>query len=209
MKALRSLYQRGNILHRDIAIKNLIIPARRNEGDPKGVLIDLDAALDLEKGPARRGEMVGSEGFMAIGILTGYAHTYRHDLESLFYVFLWVAICNDHEHDEAESLRGQPSTTRLWGWFSTNFRSVARNKLADMNPPGFSRIIDEFSPEFTNMKRLAQDLRELLFPVYGREIFTGSDMDHDAANKLYDGVVEAFKQAISTLQLEGQCFQSV
>jgi hypothetical protein len=88
VKALRSLYQDGKILHRDICIKNLTIASRPDEGDAKEVLIDLDRALDLEKGPARKGVLIGSEGFMAIGILTGDPHTYQHDLESLFYVFL-------------------------------------------------------------------------------------------------------------------------
>ncbi|PGH14969.1 hypothetical protein AJ80_05732 [Polytolypa hystricis UAMH7299] len=140
VKALRSLYQDGKLLHRDICIKNLIIALQCNEGDAMGVLIDLDMALDLEKGPARKGELIGSEGFMAIGILTGDAHTYRHDLESLFYVFLWVAICNDRDHDDQESLRYQPKASRLWGWCSMDFRSVARNKAVDMmrsSPDGF------------------------------------------------------------------------
>ena len=117
---------------------------------------------------------LGSECFMAIGIFTGHPHAYRHDLESPFHVLLWVVICKYHEHDDAESLRGQPSTTRLWGRCSTNFGSVARNELVDMNPPGFSRIIGEFSAEFTDLKGLAQDLHEVLFPGRGGEIFTGS-----------------------------------
>lgn len=50
---------------------------------------------------------------MAIGILSEDSHTYWHDLESLFHVFLWVAICNDREHDDVESLTHQPETSRL------------------------------------------------------------------------------------------------
>ncbi|KAH6957780.1 hypothetical protein BKA56DRAFT_601420 [Ilyonectria sp. MPI-CAGE-AT-0026] len=197
-KALRSLYQDGKILHRDICVKNLIIPARINEGDPKGVLIDLDGALDLEKGPVRSGELVGSEGFMAIGILTGAQHTYRHDLESLFYVLIWVAICNDHEHDDARSLRYQPQASRLWGWCSTDFRSVSRNKLVDMSPEGFLRILDEFSTEFEPLKGLARELRQLLFPTRDGHLFTGSDMDQDGINRLYDGMIDGFDRSIAS-----------
>lgn len=197
-KALRSLYQDGKILHRDICVKNLIIPARLNEGDPKGVLIDLDGALDLEKGPARSGELVGSEGFMAIGILTGAQHTYRHDLESLFYILLWVAICNDREHDDARSLRYQPETSRLWGWCSTDFRSVSRNKSADMSPEGFLRILGEFSTEFKPLRGLARELRQLLFPIRDGYLFTGSDMDQDGINRLYDGIIDAFNRSIAS-----------
>lgn len=200
-KALRSLYQDGKILHRDICIKNLIIPTRRNEGDPKGVLIDLDGALGLEKGPARSGELVGSEGFMAIGILTGAQHTYRHDLESLFYVLFWVAICNDREHDDARSLRYQPETSRLWGWCSTDFRSVSRNKSVDMSPEGFSRILGEFSTQFKPLKGLARELRQLLFPIRDGYLFTGSEMDQDGINRLYDGMIDAFNRSIASQPL--------
>ncbi|KAK3943566.1 hypothetical protein QBC46DRAFT_361833 [Diplogelasinospora grovesii] len=164
----------------------------------KGVLIDLDGALDLEKGPARRGELVGSEGFMAIGILTGDPHTYRHDLESLFYVFLWVAICNDREHDDERSLRHEPETSRRWGWCSMDFRSVSRNKSVDMSPEGFPRILGEFSTEFKHLKGLARELRQLLFLMRDGDIFTGSDMDQDGINRLYDGMIDAFNRSIAS-----------
>ncbi|KAI1358449.1 hypothetical protein F5Y08DRAFT_350831 [Xylaria arbuscula] len=179
-KALRSLYEDGNILHRDICIKNLIIPVQQVDGEPNGVLIDLDSALELENGPARSGELVGSEGFMAIGILTGDAHTYRHDLESLFYVFLWVAICKDRNHDDVESLNHQPQTSRLWGCLE-----------------GFPRILEEFSTEFAHLKDLARRLHQLLFPVRDGAIFTGTDTDEARIKELYDGVIGTFHEAIS------------
>lgn len=196
VKALRSLYQDGKILHRDICIKNLIISSRPQEGDAKGVLIDLDGALDLSKGPARKGELIGSEGFMAIGILTGDPHTYRHDLESLFYVFLWIAICKDREHDDQESLRYQPKTSRLWGWCSTDFKSVSRNKIIDMSPDGFLRILNEFSKEFEHLEGLAKEINELLFPVRDGQLFTGTDMDQE--DRLYDEMINAFNRSIAS-----------
>ncbi|KAJ3554907.1 hypothetical protein NPX13_g10483 [Xylaria arbuscula] len=199
-KALRSLYEDGNILHRDICIKNLIIPVQQVDGEPNGVLIDLDSALELENGPARSGELVGSEGFMAIGILTGDAHTYRHDLESLFYVFLWVAICKDRNHDDLESLNHQPQTSRLWGWCSTRFKVVSKNKLEDMSLEGFPRILEEFSTEFAHLKDLARRLHQLLFPVRDGAVFTGTDTDEARIKELYDGVIGTFHEAISSLK---------
>lgn len=192
VKGLRSLRQDGKILHRDICIKNLIIASKSSQGDAEEVLIDLDGALDLEKGPARRGELIGSEGFMAIGILNGDPHTYRHDLESLFYVFLWVAICNDHKHDDRESLRCQPKASRLWGWCSVDFKSVSQNKTIDMTPDGFSEILNEFSKDFKHRKGLAKELHELLFSIRDGGPFTGTDMDQDGVNRLYDGLIDAF-----------------
>ncbi len=75
------------ILYRDVAIKNLIITPQHSADNPKGVLLDFNFALDLDN--VRLIELiVRSDGFMAIGIFSGQRHTYRHDLESLFYVFL-------------------------------------------------------------------------------------------------------------------------
>jgi hypothetical protein len=44
IKAHRSLYIEGKILHRDISVNNLIITDAEGEGDPRGMLIDLDLA---------------------------------------------------------------------------------------------------------------------------------------------------------------------
>lgn len=142
----------------------MIIASRRNEGGANGGLIDLDGALGLEKSPAREGELIGSEGFMAIGILSADPHTYRHDLESLFYVFLWVSIRNDHEHDDQESLRYQPKTSRLCGWCSMDFKSVSRNKTINIDPDSFLRILNDFSKKFEHLRGLAKELKELLEP---------------------------------------------
>lgn len=104
----------ARILHRHVVIKNLIITLQHRADSPKVVLLDFNFALDLDN--VRPIEpMVGSYEFMAIGILSGQRQTYRHDLESLFCVFLWIAIANDRVHDEANDiLKGMPKISRLW-----------------------------------------------------------------------------------------------
>lgn len=192
--ALESLYVNARILHRDIAIKNLIIAPQKSPDSPKGVLLDFNAALDLDN--VRPIElMVGSDGFMAIGILSGERHTYRHDLESLFYVFLWIAIANDCVRDEANDiLEGLPKTSRLWKWCTMDFGAVGRDKAADMSPEGFEGILDEFSSEFVPLRVLARELHTLVFPVRDAKIFTGTDMDQVAVQKLYSGMADAFNR---------------
>lgn len=195
VKALRSLYVDGRMLHRDVAIKNAVITSQYGADSPKGVLIDFDQALDLDH--ARPVEpMVGSDGFMAIGILSGKPHTYRHDLESLFYMFLWFAIGNDHEHDDAnEILLGLPETSRLRKWCSMDFRSVGQAKTADMGSDGFLEILGEFSEDFAPLKSLAKELHALIFPIRDGEIFIGTETDSGAIEKLYQGMIDAFDQA--------------
>jgi len=83
------LYEKANILHSDMSENNIIITDR----DYKGMLIDLDLAKECDKGPSGARHRSGTMEFMAIEFLDGVSHTYRHDLESFFYVFLWTCIC--------------------------------------------------------------------------------------------------------------------
>lgn len=161
---------------------------------PKGVLLDFNFALDLDN--VRPIEpMVGSDGFMAIGILSRQRNTYRHDLESLFYVFLWIAIANDRVHDEANDiLKGMPKTSRLWKWCSMDFGALGQDKTADMSPEGFEGILDEFSSDFAPLRGLAKKLHALIFPVRDGKIFTGTETDQVAVQRVYDGMADAFNR---------------
>ncbi|KAK0639730.1 hypothetical protein B0T16DRAFT_432400 [Cercophora newfieldiana] len=182
VKALRSLYMDARIIHRDIAIKNLIIAPQHSNRGPRGILLDLDQGLDLDNAASEE-PLVGSDGFMAIGILSGKRHTYRHDLESLFYVFLWLAIANDHKHEDAyDILEGLPTSSRLWKWCSMDFGSVGQAKAADMRPENFSVMLDEFSPDFVPLQGLAKQLHALIFPIRDGQIFTGTETEPDAVS---------------------------
>lgn len=85
----------------------------------------------------------------------------------------------------------------LPGWCSMDIRSVARNKTIDTQPDGFLRILAEFSAEFKHLKGLARELKELLFPLRGGEIFTGTDLDQGDINRLYDGMIDIFNRSIT------------
>src|SRR2546429_5647728 len=59
------------------------IAVSKNEGDPRGMLIDLDLAKELDSGPSEA-RHTGTMEFMTIEFLEGKANTYRHDLEFFF-----------------------------------------------------------------------------------------------------------------------------
>jgi serine/threonine protein kinase len=80
----RSLLEDGKILHRDISENNIIITELPAEEAPKGRLIDLDLAKELDSMPGGARHRTGTMQFMAIEVLEGKGHTYRHDLESFF-----------------------------------------------------------------------------------------------------------------------------
>ncbi|OBT46177.1 hypothetical protein VE00_02393 [Pseudogymnoascus sp. WSF 3629] len=200
IRAHRSLYQDGGILHRDIAASNIIIPpTSTTPGSPKGMLIDLDTAWDVSRGPTPQGSMVGTSPFMAIGALEAYVlnnpRTYRHDLESFFYVFLFLAICpRDPDGTKTEEL---PETSRLLQWRRDKRKQV--RKTADMGEKGFEAVLEEFSPEFECLKELARTLRVILFPLKDGKIWTWTDMSPEGTNKLYDDMTKAFKDALVSI----------
>jgi serine/threonine protein kinase len=88
IKVHRSLYYDRKILHRDISENNITVTDAEGEGGPRGMLIDLDLVNELDSGPSGARHRTGTMEFMAIEVLEGRAHTYRHDLEPFTYVFL-------------------------------------------------------------------------------------------------------------------------
>ncbi|KAI1315996.1 serine/threonine-protein kinase Sgk2, partial [Xylariaceae sp. FL0255] len=86
IKAHQSLYETGKILHRDISSNNIIITKPEAADGFKGMLIDLDLAKVRDSGPSGAWHQTGTMQFMAVEVLRKTDHTYRHDLESFFYV---------------------------------------------------------------------------------------------------------------------------
>jgi hypothetical protein len=185
VKAHRSLYLDGNILHRDFSVNNLIITDGKKEGEPKGILIDLDLAKEVDSGPSGARHRTGTMEFMAIEVYEGRAHTYRHDMESFFYVFLWVIIrCGLQEF---------PKTSRLRRWYVGTYEDIATIKRGHMDKKYFRGILEEFPPKFGDLKELGEELRRALFPIREESLFTGTYRDPD---KLYIPMIEAFERAI-------------
>ena len=174
-------------------MNNVIITNTENEEDPRGILIDLDLAKELGSGPSGARHQTGTMEFMAIEVLKGKAHTYRHDLESFFYVFLWVIIRYGQETDN-----NLPTKSRLQGWYTGTYDKIARNKTGDMDKKVFKDITAEFPPQFEDIKPLAEELHHVLFPIRDESLFTGTYSEPKGINSMYDGMINAFDSAIET-----------
>jgi hypothetical protein len=170
----------------------MIILDDLEEGKPRGILIDLDSSIELIEVMESDRQVIGTRPFMAIGVLKSERHTCRHDLESLFYVFLWIIITNHTKEP--------PKLSRLRQWSNGDWDELAARKSLDMDPDGFKNILGEFAEEFHSLKGLAESLREILFPIRTGEIWTGTDGLPEAVEKLYDEMIRLFEEAIS---LEG------
>lgn len=90
IKAHRSLYTKGKILHRDISENNIIISDPKEADSFIGMLIDEDLAKEIGSEESGAPHQTGTMEFMAIQVLQRVAHPYRHDFESFFYVLLWI-----------------------------------------------------------------------------------------------------------------------
>ncbi|KAI3395608.1 hypothetical protein diail_1046 [Diaporthe ilicicola] len=190
IKCHRSLCCDAKILHQDVSPGNMIILDGQDEGKPQGILIDLDSAIEVDEGIAPEVDITGTRPFMAIGVLKSECHTYRHDLESFLYVFLWTIITNHTENP--------PETSKLRQWSSGDWDELAIRKSFDMDRDGFQTILGEFPPEFHSLKPLAESLRQVLFPLRAGVIWTGTDGSPEAVDKLYDGMIRVFEEAITS-----------
>ncbi|CAG9983549.1 unnamed protein product [Clonostachys byssicola] len=190
IKCHRSLCHDAKILHQDISPGNMIILDDQDERKPKGILIDLDSAIELTEGLETEFGITSTRPFMAIGVLKGECHTYRHDLESFLYAFLWIVITN-HSEDP-------PETSKLRRWSNGDWKELAARKFLDMDQDGFQSILEEFAPEFQPLKPLAESLRHILFPLRDGVIWTGTDGSPEAVDKLYDGMICAFEEAVAS-----------
>ncbi|KAF8271773.1 hypothetical protein EI94DRAFT_1719985 [Lactarius quietus] len=89
-KCYKWLYDIPKILHRDISLNNLML--RKEGGNVYAVLNDLDLAVDVDVQSQPSKHHAGTMPFMAIDLLgrDPTVHLYYHDLESLFYVLVWI-----------------------------------------------------------------------------------------------------------------------
>ncbi|KJZ68167.1 hypothetical protein HIM_12435 [Hirsutella minnesotensis 3608] len=155
IRAHQSLYVTGNILHRDISSNNIIIADAKEPGAFKGMLIDLDLAKVRDSGPSGARHQTGTMQFMAVEVLRKADHTYRHDLESFFYVLLWS---NGFDGEEKP-----PKESDLRNWEIGSFRDIAKAKEGDMTMNGLERIMSEFPERLDIVKPLCLMIRSIMF----------------------------------------------
>ncbi|KAI1150741.1 serine/threonine-protein kinase Sgk2 [Nemania diffusa] len=199
IKAHQSLYTLGGILHRDVSSNNIIITNPETADGFKGMLIDLDLAKVMN-GAAGSGERqrCGTMQFIAVEVLRGADHTYRHDLESFFYVLLWMCARVAWTKPNWSGAKWEPENTLLVRWVTGDFRRIADAKLFHMMPGGFLDVIDEFPEACNVVKPLCRELRRILFPSDEEGIILFGTPP-GPPDKLYNSILGAYDKAISEM----------
>ncbi|VDB83504.1 Bgt-20301 [Blumeria graminis f. sp. tritici] len=200
MKAHWSLMTDAKILHRDISANNIIMTGSEACKDWKGYVIDLDLAVLLTDGKSqeKRQAMTGTMEFMALEVLSGSCettgavveHSYRHDLESFFYVLLWQCLSCGWEDGE------EPNKKYLSKWYTGTAYEIFDFKKTEIESSHFvQQLLPRFSKKFQKVRDLAMEFRQILFLPCG-EFYIGSHKDNNA---LYSSSVKIFNEAIHSL----------
>ena len=139
--------------------------------------------------------MTGTMEFMTIDVLRGVEHIYRHDLESFFYVLLWICARRTWEMKFEWSIRDRSERNILRKWYGNNTVDVADAKQGFMHADGFKSILEEFAPAFDHVKSLCRKLRSILFSlIKDGELDLETSTDSDI---LYNPVLKSFGDVIS------------
>ncbi|KJZ71431.1 hypothetical protein HIM_09155 [Hirsutella minnesotensis 3608] len=197
IKAHQSLYMTGNILHRDISSNNIIITDPETADGFKGMLIDLDLAKVRDSGPSGARHQTGTMQFMAVEVLRKADHTYRHDLESFFYVLLWM--CARQSWNNGFAGEGKPpKESLLRRWEIGSFKYIAATKAGDMSVDGLEGIMGEFPEALDVVKPLCLRIRKVLFPLDKDERMSFGTPAGDP-DQLYKPIIAAYDEVINKI----------
>ena len=107
-----------------------------------------------------------SNSFMAIDVLRGVEHSYRHDLESFFYVLLWMCARRAWEIEFQCITRDLPRKSILGRvvW-ERCCRCRSREAREYAHTDRFQYILNGFAPAFDCIKPLSAKVRRVLFPL--------------------------------------------
>ncbi|CAD6500917.1 BgTH12-06621 [Blumeria graminis f. sp. triticale] len=201
--AHQSLFKEARILHRDVSINNIILTDPAVNNGRYGLLIDLDLAISLNdvNSEQNRQTMTGTMEYIALGILQaniyetdkGYKHTYRHDLESFFYVL--VSACIRFGWGNKKS----GHTDVLSKWYTGTVQNMYLNKKEAVSHKYFKKcLLDHFSTRYDCVKALVTRLRIILF-----DRSTGVDTSTNPfADEVYDLILKAFDDEIKGIKCE-------
>jgi hypothetical protein len=177
-----------------------MIARRPREGEPKGFLIDLDMAKEIGSNSSGAMNRTGTMEFMAINVLRrNQPHTYRDDLESFFYVLIWICVMyestgNRHYIRDAQDKICPP--TVLDGWSRADAAAVKYSEMTE--EAEFQVILNGFSDGFWELEGMMKEIRQALFQG---GLTAGSE---EARDRLYDAFLGIVRRQLNKMSEERQ-----
>ncbi|KAG6141225.1 hypothetical protein E4U28_003132 [Claviceps purpurea] len=199
IKGHQSLYKAG-ILHRDISINNLMIREETaTDQTEKGFLIDLDLAIqsnrpDTESDATERSQRTrtATRASTAIGVIEGEEHTFLHDLESFFWVLLWICI---HYGKSGNESRVMPKYEK-WHYVDNDDLNC-RKKNTLTRHADFKNAANDFMPYYKPLEPWINELRELLPQVVqvSGMVFCEGKLPKSPGDDLYLKMIKTLQKA--------------
>ncbi|TQB71503.1 hypothetical protein MPDQ_007542 [Monascus purpureus] len=190
IEGYQSLHTKAGFLQGDISTGNLILNDGENPSWP-AFLIDLDLAIkeQRERPSGARGK-TGTRAFMAIGLLLGEKHSFKHDLESFFWVLFWICI-----HYDGPGKEVGPTDFDCWNY--ENDRKLAHSKKGIVVDEGdFLKIAEEtFTSYYQPLVPWVNRLRRVVFP--------GGMRRKDEDTRLYTQIKEILRSATEDPKVSG------
>ncbi|RMD39557.1 hypothetical protein DV735_g5570, partial [Chaetothyriales sp. CBS 134920] len=193
IRAHQSLHKTGNILHHDISCNNIIMTKPETANGFKGMLIDLDLAKVRDSEASGAQHQTGTMQFMVVEVLCSADHTYRHDLESFFYVLLWMC-ARQSWHNGLAGETVQQKLSGLQRWEIGSFEDIAHVKIRHIMVDGLESIMGEFPLMLEVVKPLCLAIWSILFGDSAKLVLGTPAGEPD---ELYRPVIEAYDDICS------------
>ncbi|KAJ2538427.1 hypothetical protein EV175_006475, partial [Coemansia sp. RSA 1933] len=119
------------LLHRDISVNNIIIV---HEFEAKGLLIDFDHAISIDKESSGYATRLGTLSFMSIHNLMGHdsKHIALDDWDSLLYLICWQATFGINNTDR-ENVKEDKTVAEVLKWRDGDMVDIANEKHKQMH----------------------------------------------------------------------------
>ncbi len=136
---------------------------RSNYASRLKFLVDLNIEATLSSESPQSSSLAGTKVFMAIGAILGKCHSFMHDLESFFWVLVWIWI-----HWNGPGKKARKSEFEEWNYLSTT--RLARDKagLVSTERDFDSTIERSFSDCCQILTPYMRELRRAVFPSGSR-----------------------------------------
>ncbi|KAH9875489.1 hypothetical protein J1614_004310 [Plenodomus biglobosus] len=193
IEGYESLHTRGGMLQRDISLNNLLVNEDEENPSWPAFLIDLDMAIkeQREKSSGALGR-TGTRAFMAIGVLLNdEQHSFMHDLESFFWVLLWICIHYDGPGQAIGS-----TMFEMWNYESSEQLADLKKGLISDETDFVKTIEAKFTDYYKPLTSHVNKLRKKVFPGGGRWRKPALHLYEDMKNVLRDAQreIEASKE---------------
>ena len=176
-----SLLTVGGIHHRDISINNIMLPVHRRSDNFRGFLIDLDLAIPVDhNGVSGAKKRIGTYELLPTeGLISEIKQNYYDDLQSFFWIFIWVA--------------SKTHKCGLVGWSrESELAGALKNMQATVDLTS-EKMCEGFAS--AGLKLVASKMRKALWKE-GKLVHRAVIVQDPVRDEIYRAVVQAFDEAL-------------